>query len=100
VVDLNGLESFPAGGFRGLTGAVLPGRARTLAAVAAVLLASAPAAAAESTPAYAELSVVRTIAWRSWSAGPDGRYRATTYLRAYAVKVVFPTALFPTSRGY
>ncbi|MEU8637006.1 hypothetical protein AB0C38_32945 [Amycolatopsis sp. NPDC048633] len=77
-----------------------PGRATTLAAVAAVLLASAPPAAAESAPAYAELSVVRTIAWLTWSAGPDGTYRATTYHKPYAIKVVFPTVLSPPSRGY
>ncbi|MEV6640329.1 hypothetical protein [Amycolatopsis sp. NPDC051371] len=76
------------------------GRATTLAAVAAVLLASAPPAAAQPAPAYAESSVVRTIAWYSWSAGPDGRYRVTVLLRPYAFKVVFPTVLSPTSRGY
>ncbi|WP_284744267.1 hypothetical protein [Amycolatopsis sp. RTGN1] len=79
---------------------MLPGRATTLAAVAAVLLASAPPAAAQPAPAYAELSVIRTIAWHSWSPGPDGTYRATTFLRPYTVTVVFPTVLSPTSRGY
>ena len=76
---------------------MLPGRATTLAAVAAVLLASAPPAAAEPAPAYAELSVIRTIAWLSWSAGPDGTYRATTYHRPYAFEVPYVAGLLSAS---
>jgi ABC-type glycerol-3-phosphate transport system substrate-binding protein len=68
---------------------VLPGRVRTLVAVAVVFLASAPAAAAQSAPAYVRLSVVRTITWIGWSAGPDGTYRATIYLRPYVFEVPY-----------
>ncbi len=59
--------------------------------LAAVLLVSAPPAAeAKPAPAeYAEVSVVRTVAWRSWSAGPDGTYRATTYRRPYVFEVPY-----------
>jgi ABC-type glycerol-3-phosphate transport system substrate-binding protein len=71
---------------------VFRGRAITLAAV---LLVSAPPAAANPSPAkpapaeYAEVSVVRTVTWRSWSAGPDGTYRATTYRRPYVFEVPY-----------
>ncbi|WIY06060.1 hypothetical protein QRX60_20285 [Amycolatopsis mongoliensis] len=71
---------------------MLPRRATTLAAVAAVaavLLSSVPPAAAEPVPGYAVVAVVRTIAWRSWSAGPDGKYRAVTYRRPYAFEVPY-----------
>ncbi|SEF26616.1 hypothetical protein SAMN05421837_103415 [Amycolatopsis pretoriensis] len=72
------------------------GRAWTLAAVAAVSFASAPPAAAES-PGYAVHVVVRTIAWRSWSAGPDGTYRATTYRKPYAVSVPYIVSVLSSS---
>lgn len=71
-------------------------RATTIAAVAAVLLTSAPAAtarAAGSAPVgYRACSLVRTIAWHSWVAGADGLYRPVTIHRPYALTVVFPVA--------
>ncbi len=72
------------------------GRAWTLAAVAAVFLASAPPAAAGS-PGCAVSTVVRTIAWRSWSAGPDGTYRATTYRKLYVVHVPYVVGVLSAS---
>jgi hypothetical protein len=74
-------------------------RAGTVAAVTAVLLASAPAATAgpAGAPAagYRTCSVLRTIAWPSWVAGPDGRYHLVTLRRPYSFSVVFPVARFP-----
>ncbi|MDS0137231.1 MULTISPECIES: hypothetical protein [unclassified Amycolatopsis] len=62
--------------------------------MAAVLLASAPAATARAAdapaPGYRACSVLRTIAWYSWVAGPDGRYRLVTVRRPYSFSVVFP----------
>ncbi|WP_410613160.1 hypothetical protein [Amycolatopsis sp. lyj-109] len=67
--------------------------------MAAVLLASAPAAPAHAAepPAvgYRACSVVRTIAWHGWVAGADGRYHPVTVLRPYALSVVFPVTRFP-----
>jgi hypothetical protein len=74
-------------------------RARTVAAAAAVLLASAPAAPARATdpPAvgYRACSVVRTLARHGWTAGTDGRYHPVTVHLPYAFRVVFPVARFP-----
>ncbi|MGW3958548.1 hypothetical protein ACWED2_01920 [Amycolatopsis sp. NPDC005003] len=71
-------------------------RATTIAAVAAVLLTSAPAATARAAgPAavgYRACSLVRTIAWHTWVAGADGRYHPGTVRRPYPFSVVFPVA--------
>ncbi|WP_410567761.1 hypothetical protein [Amycolatopsis sp. cmx-4-61] len=69
---------------------MFPRRATTTAVVAAALLASAPAATA--TTGYRTCSVVRTIAWTGWAAGPDGRYHAVTVRRPYSFSVVFPVS--------
>ncbi|MFC5090956.1 hypothetical protein [Amycolatopsis plumensis] len=70
-------------------------RARTAAAVAAVLLASAPAAtAAPATAGYGTCSVVRTIALAGWVAGSDGRYHRVTVRKPYAISVAFPVLRF------
>ncbi|WP_410640737.1 hypothetical protein [Amycolatopsis sp. lyj-346] len=67
--------------------------------MAAVLLASAPAAAARAAdpPAagYRACSVLRTIAWHGWAAGGDGRYHPVTVRKPYAFSVVFPVVRFP-----
>jgi len=67
--------------------------------VAAVLLASAPAATARAAdpPAvgYRACSVLRTIAWHGWVADADGRYHPVTLRKPYAFSVVFPVARFP-----
>ena len=69
-------------------------RATTIAAVAAVLLTSAPAAtarAAGSAPVgYRACSLVRTIAWHGWAVDADGRYHPVTFRKPYAFSVVFP----------
>ncbi|MGW4058543.1 hypothetical protein ACWEGE_09685 [Amycolatopsis sp. NPDC004747] len=70
-------------------------RASTTAAVAAVLLASAPAVPARADgPAagYRTCSLVRTIAWTSWVAEADGRYHLVTIRRPYGFRVALPVA--------
>jgi hypothetical protein len=82
-------------------------RAGIVVTVAAVLLASAPAATtrAAGPPAagYRACSVFRTIAWHSWAAGADGRYHLVTVRRPYSFSVVFgvsgPGALSSSSRA-
>ncbi|WP_225440068.1 hypothetical protein [Amycolatopsis eburnea] len=69
----------------------------TTAAVAAVLLAVAPPAAAG--PGYTVCSVVRTVARLGWSAGADGIYRVTAYQRPYTITVVLPYELSSSSRA-
>ncbi len=72
-------------------------RATTTAAVAAVLLTSAPAARARAAgPAavgYRTCSLVRTIAWQGWAPGVDGRYHPVTIRLPYTFSVVFPVAV-------
>ncbi|MDX3187439.1 hypothetical protein PV458_03410 [Streptomyces sp. MN03-5084-2B] len=67
--------------------------------MAAVLLASAPAATAApadpATAGYRACSVLRTIAWHSWVAGADGRYHPVTFRKPYAFTVVCPVTRFP-----
>ncbi|MGW5741124.1 hypothetical protein [Amycolatopsis sp. NPDC003861] len=62
--------------------------------MAAVLLASVPAATARAAdppaPGYRTCSILRTIAWYGWVAGPDGRYHLVTVRRPYSFSVVFP----------
>lgn len=64
--------------------------------MAAVLLASAPAATAWAAepPAvgYRACSVLRTIAWLGWVAGGDGRYHPVTARKVYSAGVVFPVS--------
>ncbi len=67
-------------------------RATTIAAVAAALLASAPAATARTAAGYRTCSVLHTIAWHSWVVGSDGRYHPVTFRKPYAFSVVFPVA--------
>jgi hypothetical protein len=72
---------------------VFPRRATTIAAVAAVCLASAPPAVARpaTRPAsgYAVCSVFRTVVRPTWSPGPGGIYRRTAYRKPYAATVTF-----------
>lgn len=68
-------------------------RARTAAAVAALLIAGAPAAEAEPPAAgYAVTRVVTTVVRQHWSAAADGTYRVTTYRVPRSFTVVFATA--------
>lgn len=73
----------------------MPTRARTAAAVAALLLAGAPAAEArpaESFPAgYAVSHVLDVVTRYHWSVGADGTYRVLPYREVYSFAVVFPT---------
>ena len=64
--------------------------------MAAVVLASAPVAAARAAdpPAvgYRTCSVLRTIAWHGWVADGDGRYHPVTVRKLASFSVVFPVA--------
>ncbi|HEY3466485.1 MAG TPA: hypothetical protein VGL47_15225 [Amycolatopsis sp.] len=75
------------------------GRTTIVAAVAVVLLASAPGAEARPADPVVVGTVVRTIAWVGWSAGADGTYRPTTSRRPFAFTVAFPYALSSSNRA-
>jgi hypothetical protein len=68
-------------------------RARIAAAVAALLLAGAPAAEARPLPdGYVVTHVVGTVTRYHWSAGADGTYRAVASREPHSLTVVFATA--------
>jgi len=79
---------------------VFPRRATTIAAVAAVLLTSAPAAQARPAGTLTVSYVLETVTRLHWSADADGRYRVTTYRELSAFKVVFLTTAPPKSTAY
>ncbi|MEV7092276.1 hypothetical protein AB0M80_05485 [Amycolatopsis sp. NPDC051045] len=78
---------------------MFPGRATTIAAVAAVFLASAAPADARPAGGYGVCSVFRTVTWHSWSPGPGGTYRPTPYRKPYAFTVTFSYELSSSSRA-
>jgi hypothetical protein len=71
----------------------------TVAAVAAVVFASAPPAAVRPAAGYAVCSVFRTVTRHSWTPGPGGTYRPTAYRKPYAATVTFAYAVSSSSRA-